>query len=67
MTSNEYTVKGSFAYAEEIVEQDSEFFMESLAVDSYFTNISLEENIEICANMLFEKNGKNRRFIKNKI
>ena len=41
--------------------------MESLAVDSYFTNISLEENIEICANMLFEKNGKNGRFIKNKI
>ena len=27
LASNEYTVKGSFAFAEEIVEQDSQFFM----------------------------------------
>ena len=27
LTSNEYTVKESFGFAEEIVEQDSEFFM----------------------------------------
>ena len=32
LTSNEYTVKDSFSFAEEIVEQDSEFFMESLDV-----------------------------------
>ena len=43
LTSNEYTVKDSFAFAEEIVEQDSEFFMGSLDVDSLFTNIPLEE------------------------
>ena len=29
LTSNEYMVKDSFAFAEEIVEQDSEFFMGS--------------------------------------
>ena len=29
LASNEYTVKNSFAFAEEIVEQDSEFFMGS--------------------------------------
>ena len=50
----EYTVKDSFAFAEEIVEQDSEFFMGSLNVDSLFTNIPLEETIDTCINRLFE-------------
>ena len=45
LTSNEYSIKGSFAFAEEIVEQDSEFFMGSLDVDSLFTDIQLEETI----------------------
>ena len=43
LSTNEYTVKGSFAFAEEIVEQDPEFFMGSLDFDSLFTNIPLEE------------------------
>ena len=43
LTSNEYTVKTSFAFAEEIVEQGSEFFMGSVDVDSLFTNIQLED------------------------
>ena len=34
LTSNEFTVKDSFGFAEEIVEHDSEFFMKSLDVDS---------------------------------
>ena len=42
LTSNEYTVKDSFAFAEEIVEQDSELFMWSL---NWFS--LLEETIEI--------------------
>ena len=42
LTSNEYMVKDSFAFAEEIVEQDSELFMGCLDVDSVFTNIPLE-------------------------
>ena len=45
--SNEYVVKDSFAFAEEIVEQDPEFFMGSLDVDSLFTKIPLEEPIDI--------------------
>ena len=53
MTSNEYTIKDSFAFAEEIVEQDSEFFMGSLDADSLFTNVPLEKTIDICANTLF--------------
>ena len=47
LSSSGYTVKESFAFAEEIVEQDSEFFMWSLDVDSLFTNIPLEETIDI--------------------
>ena len=58
LTSNEYTVKDSFAFVEEIVEQDSEFFMGSLDVDSLFTNIPLEETIDICTSTLFENMEK---------
>ena len=54
MTSNENTVKDSFALAKEVVEQDSKFFLGSLGVDSFFTNISLEKTIEICAKTFFE-------------
>ena len=38
LTSNEYTVEDSFTFAEEIVEQDSEFLMGSVDIDSLFTN-----------------------------
>ena len=58
LTSNKYTLKDSFAFAEEIVEQDSEFFMRSLEADFLFTNIPLEENIDICTNTLFENTEK---------
>ena len=58
LTSNDHTVKDSFAFAEKIVEQDSEFFMVSLDIDSLFTNISLEETIDICTNTIFENMEK---------
>ena len=60
LTSNECRVKDSFAFAEEIVEQDSEIFMGSLDVDFFFffTNIPLEETIDICTNTLFENTIK---------
>ena len=44
LISNEYTVKGKHRC-----------FMESVDVDSLFTNIPLEEAIDICTNTLFEK------------
>ena len=37
-----------------MVEQDSKFLMGSLDVESLFTNIPLEEIIDICANTLFQ-------------
>ena len=53
-TSTEYTVKDSFAFSGEIAEQDFEFFMEALNVDSLFTNVPLEKTIDICTNTFFE-------------
>ena len=58
LTSDEYKVKDSFVFAEEIIEQDSEFFMGSPDADSLFTIIPLEETIDICANTLFENMEK---------
>ena len=57
ITFNEFTVKDSFAFAEEIVHQDSKLFMGSLDVDSLFTNIPLEETINICTNLLYSNQG----------
>ena len=41
-------------FAQEIAAQESESFMESLNVGSLFTNIPLEETIDICFNTVFE-------------
>ena len=58
LTSNEFTVKGSFHFGEEILDQQIDFFMGSLDVDSLFTNIPLEETIEICSNELFKESER---------
>ena len=50
LTTNESTVKDSFHFPEEIVDQQHDLFMGSLDVDSLFTNIPLEQTIEICTN-----------------
>ena len=55
LKTNEFTVKDSFHFAEEIVDQQHDLFMGSLDVDSLFTNIPLEETIEICTNELFKE------------
>ena len=53
ITFNDFTVKYSFAFAEEIVHQDGKIFMGSFDVDSLFTNKPLEQTINICTNMLY--------------
>ena len=55
-TANKYTVIDSFHFAEEISQQDSNLHMASLDVDSLFTNIPLEETIDICADNLYSDN-----------
>ena len=54
LTTNEFIVKDSLHFAEEIVDQEDDLFMGSLDVDSLFTNIILEETIEICTNLKSE-------------
>ena len=52
ITFNEFTVKDSFAFGEEVVHQNSKLFMGSLDADSLFTNIPLEKTINISTNLL---------------
>ena len=57
LTINEFTVKDSFSFAKEIVEQDSSFYMGNLDVDLLFTNIPLEETISICTESVYDQNN----------
>ena len=58
LTSNKYTVKDSFSFVYEIVEQDSEFFMRSLDIGSPCTNMLHEANVYIWSNTRFENTEK---------
>ena len=53
LTTNQYTCRDSFSFADDIMKQDSSLYMGSLDVDSLFTNIPLKETIKICSNLLF--------------
>ena len=55
LTVNEFTIKDSFAFAKEIVDQDSTLCMASLDVHSLFTNIPLDETINICTESIFNE------------
>ena len=56
LTTNKFTVKNSFGFAEDVVSYDPNLYMASLDVESLFTNISLEETIKNCVNHLFCNN-----------
>ena len=55
LTVNEFTIKDSFPFAKEIVDQDRSLFMASLDVDSLFTNIPLDEIINVCTEPIFNE------------
>ena len=55
LTSNEYSVKDLFDFAKEILQQNSDCFMGSLDITLLFTNIPLDETINICLNESFDK------------
>ena len=48
MTQNEFTVKDSFAFVDEILTQNRDFYMASLDGDALFTNIPLDKTIDTC-------------------
>ena len=54
LTQNEYTVTDSLYFAVESCKQDPNLYMASLDVDSLFTNIPLDETINIFINSLYK-------------
>ena len=56
LTTNEFTVKNSFDFLEEVVNYDHKLYMANLDVGLLFTNISLEETIKNYAKNLFCNN-----------
>ena len=56
LTSNDFTVKDSFSFAEEVSSFDCAHYMTSFHIESLFTNIPLAKTINICVNRLFENN-----------
>ena len=64
LTLNEYTIKDSFSFAEELSNYDSNLVMDSLDVESLFTNIPLQETIDFCVDLLFTDKPNNDGFTK---
>ena len=56
LTTKDYTLKDTFEFSREILNQTPNLFMESLDVDSLFTNIPLDETISIILEKLSSEN-----------
>ena len=54
LTTNEQTIKDSFTFAEELRSFDSKPVMVSFDIESLFTNIPLQETIDLCVENLFQ-------------
>ena len=54
LTANEYTIKDCFTFAEELQSFDSKLVMASFDIESLFTNIPVEETIDLCVENLFQ-------------
>ena len=54
ITQNEFTVKDSFPFVDEILTQNSDTYMVILDVDALFTNTPLDETIDICVKKRFK-------------
>ena len=67
LTKNEYTFKDSFQFPGDICEQVPTLFMGSLDVDSLFTNIPLDEIVDICVIQLFENTDTVEVFTKSEL
>ena len=54
LTTNGCTIKDSFTFAEELQSFDSKLVMPSFDIESLFTNIHLQETIDLCLKNLFK-------------
>ncbi len=62
LTKNQYVCKDSFSFAADVRNQNPDLYMASFDVDSLFTNIPLDETIEICVKKLFGRKHKFQGF-----
>ena len=60
----EYTVKDSFSFCKEILDQDPNLVMVSFDIQSSLTNIPLDETINICVDLVFHKNMRVKAMLK---
>ena len=60
-TKNKLTAKDSFSFANEVRTQSTNSIMASLDVEALFTNIPLEEAIDICVELAFKEKKESRR------
>ena len=67
LTSNQFTLKDSSEFAKIVCEQDAGLFMVSLDVNSLFTNVPLEEIINIFVKELFKSNSSTHGLNKKQI
>ena len=58
ITTNEFVVKDSFSFAENIRKLDKNAYMTSFDINSLFTNIPLNETIDICIKLLYPSKNK---------
>ena len=58
LNKNEFAVKDTFLFAQEIRTKDSEVWMSLFDVDSLSTDIPLDESIDICCNELFKSTNE---------
>ena len=54
LTYNQYTIKDLFSFCEELKQFNTNLIMASFDVESLFTNIPLQETIDLCVQKLFE-------------
>ena len=55
ITKNNFVIKDRFSFVENLKNEDSHHVMASFDVESLFTNIPLDETIEICVNKLYTR------------
>ena len=64
LTKNKYVSKDSFEFAKNVREQNPELFMASFDIDSLFTNVPLDETIDISVKKLFGRKKRYKGFSK---
>ena len=62
MTKNQYVSEDSFDFAKNVREQNPDLFMSSFDIDSLFTNVPLDETIDLCVKILFGRKKKYKGF-----